>query len=82
MPVRDYPYYVVSLYLRTGSGEFPLWRRCGRFMESPIFGTIAFTGVTTEYVYLCICIYFIETVEEDCQILYLPRAEIKAIAQG
>ena len=52
MPVRDYPYYIVSLYLRTGSGEFPLWRRCGRFMESPIFGTIAFTGVCIPTLYM------------------------------
>lgn len=53
MPVRDYPYSIVSLYLRTGSGEFPLWRRCGRFhYGEPYFWNRCFYCMYTYFVYV------------------------------
>lgn len=51
-------------------------------MESPIFGTIAFTGVCIPSGYMYIHYRDIETVEEDCLMLYLLRAEIQRNCPG
>lgn len=76
--------YLCTEYLRTGSGEFPLWRRCGRFhYGEPYFWNIYIYW--SMYVY-CVYgysygVYIIETVEEDCLMLYL-RAEIQRNCPG